>query len=139
MKIYFAGAIRGGRQKIEDYKKMIQKLEQYGEVLTKHIADENITSKGEENLSQEQIYKRDIDWLNESDIMVADISIPSLGVGYEIGYAESLKKKIICLYENNSSASLSAMVGGNNNINTYRYNDIEEVLKTIEKALNEIE
>lgn len=139
MKIYFAGAIRGGRQKIEDYKKMIQKLEQYGEVLTKHIADENITSKGEENLSQEQIYKRDIDWLKESDIMVADISIPSLGVGYEIGYAESLKKKIICLYENNSSASLSAMVGGNNNINTYRYNDIEEVLKTIEKALNEIE
>lgn len=106
--------------------------------MTKHIADENITSRGEENLSLEQIYKRDINWLKESDIVIADVSIPSLGIGYEIGYAESLKKKIVCLYENNSSASLSAMIGGNNNITICTYDDIDEALEIIEKTLKTI-
>ena len=48
MKIYFAGAIRGGREKVEDYVKIVNKLEEYGEVLTKHVADPNLSAKGED-------------------------------------------------------------------------------------------
>ncbi len=136
MKIYFAGAIRGGRQKIEDYKKIIEKLESYGEVLTKHIADSSITDKGENNLTLKQIYERDIEWLEKADLVIAEVSVPSLGIGYEIGHAEALQKKIICFYEmNENNAALSAMIGGNNNLIIYKYNNVEEILKIIDNEL----
>lgn len=99
MKIYFAGAIRGGREKVYDYQKMVKQFEKCGgEVLTKHVADPNLSIKGEK-LSFKEIYERDIKWLEECDIVFADITIASLGVGYEISYAENLEKKIYAIYK----------------------------------------
>ncbi|MEI7962017.1 MAG: nucleoside 2-deoxyribosyltransferase [archaeon] len=43
------------------------------------------------------IFDRDVAWIKEADLVVAEVSMPSVGVGYEIGFAESLGKKIICL------------------------------------------
>ena len=73
-----------------------------------------------------EIYKRDVNWINECDILIAEVTVPSLGVGYEIGYAESLNKKIICLYQANEN--LSAMIKGNENITQISYNNIDELL-----------
>jgi hypothetical protein len=39
-------------------------------------------------------------WLKEADVIVAEVSTPSLGVGYEIGKAEDMGKRILCLYKN---------------------------------------
>ena len=97
MNIYFAGAIRGGREKVNDYARIIKKLQEYGEVLTVHVADSNLGNKGEQDLSAKQIYERDIEWLEKSDLVIAEVSIPSLGIGYELGTAEKLGKKVICL------------------------------------------
>ena len=80
MKIYFAGSIRGGREKVNDYIKIIDKLEQYGSVLTKHVADPKLNSKGED-ISAELVYLRDKAWLDECDILFAEVSKPSLGIG----------------------------------------------------------
>ena len=58
MKIYFAGAIRGGREKVHDYQKMVKQFEKCGgEVLTKHVADPNLSVKGE-NMSLKEIYEK---------------------------------------------------------------------------------
>lgn len=133
MKIYFAGAIKGGRQKVHDYAKMVEQFEKYGgEVLTKHVANPKLLSKGE-NISYKEIYERDIKWLNECDIFFADVTIASLGVGYEIAYAEKLGKKIYAVYE--KDANVSGFLRGNTKINFLEYSSIEEVINKITKII----
>ena len=125
LKIYFGGSIKGGRSKVEDYKKIVDYLKNVGTVLDEHVADLNLKSTGE-TIGPVEIYKRDVNWINECDILIAEVTVPSLGVGYEIGYAESLNKKIICLYQANEN--LSAMIKGNENITQISYNNIDELL-----------
>ena len=47
MKIYFAGAIRAGRDNQEIYQQIIERLRKYGKVLTEHIGRKNLTADGE--------------------------------------------------------------------------------------------
>ena len=133
MDIYFAGAIRGGREKVNDYQKIINKLEEIGNVLTTHIANKEIGDKGENNMTPKEIYDREVVWFKSSELTVAVVSVPSLGIGYELGLAESLGKKIICLYDVNSNKTLSAMIEGNKNFEIVKYNNIEEVLEYLDR------
>jgi hypothetical protein len=133
MKIYFSGAIRGGRQNAILYKQLIQILNEYGQVLTEHIGQPDLTGAGE-SLSDIDIYRRDIEWLEDADLIIAEVSIPSLGVGYEIARAEMLGKKIVCLYNNSSENHLSAMISGNTNLSVLRY-DKPEALNTLMKEM----
>ncbi len=135
MKIYFAGAIRGGREKAEDYAKIVEKLQEIGTVLTTHVAAPTISAMGESHMKPEEIYDRDVKWLEEADVLVADVSIPSLGIGYEIAFAEKLGKRVICFYDKSASKSLSAMIEGNLNFELYKYSNVNEVLKKIEEIL----
>lgn len=127
MKIYFAGSIRGGREDIGLYAQIIKMLQKYGEVLTEHVADPNLTANGELNLNDEQIYIRDTDWIKESDLIVAEVTHPSLGVGYELGLAEKLGIKTICLYRSTPNTRLSAMIRGNKSYQVNDYKEISEV------------
>lgn len=132
MKIYFAGSIRGGRDNKEFYSKIITLLKNYGEVLTEHIGDHKLTALGEADFSDEHIYERDMAWLKEADVLVADVTIPSIGVGYEIAYAEILNKKILCLYKEEAEKIISGMINGNKNliVKTYKtVNNLSEILK----------
>ena len=134
MKIYFAGSIRGGRNDAEIYSQIIEFLQRYGEVLTEHVGKKDLNSMGESALSDKQIHDRDIKWLLESDLMVAEVTNPSLGVGYEIGRAIEAEKKIICLYRE-SDKKLSAMISGSKNIDTIKYYQLENIKKAIEDIL----
>lgn len=132
MNIYFAGAIRAGREKVNDYVKIVEELEKYGEVLTKHVADPKLSVSGE-TISPEEIYSRDINWLNECDILFADITIPSLGVGYELAYAEGKNKKVICMYEKDKN--ISGFIRGNKGFIQIPYSNIEELLIKIQDIM----
>jgi hypothetical protein len=132
MKIYFAGSIRGGRDDKELYLKIITLLGKYGKVLTEHIGLQTLSDLGETDQKDEYIYTRDMAWLKESDALVAEVSTPSLGVGYEIASAEILKKKILCLYREGAPRKISGMINGNKNLvfKTYkRIEDVEKILK----------
>ena len=135
MKIYFAGSIRGGRGDAEIYAQIIQFLQDYGEVLTEHIGSDELMDKGESTLSDKEIHDRDIDWLMESDLMVAEVTNPSLGVGYEIGRAIEAGKRIICLYRQSSNKKLSAMISGAKGIKFIRYNNMVNLIDNFEKIL----
>lgn len=126
MKIYFAGSIRGGRDDKDFYLEIISLLQNYGQVLTEHIGDPNLTIDGED-LEIEYIFKRDVAWIKDSDALVADVSTPSTGVGYEIGLAESLNKKVLCLYREGSEKRISGMIEGNKNITVKIYKTIEDI------------
>ena len=135
MKIYFAGSIRGGRVDAKIYAQIIELLQNYGEVLTEHIGSASLMDKGEFSLSDKEIHDRDMGWLLESDIMVAEVTNPSLGVGYEIGRAIEEKKKVICLYRKSNNKRLSAMIAGNTNIIKYYYDSVENLKKNLYNIL----
>lgn len=131
MKIYFSGSIRSGRENVPLYQEIINHLKKYGQVLTEHVGDPNLTVDGEQGLVDEQIYKRDMAWLGEADIVIAEVSTPSLGVGYEIREAERLGKKVICLFKREGK-KLSAMISGNQNLKVKVYTEKEEAFNHID-------
>ena len=81
------------------------------------------------------IYERDIKWIKESDVMIADVTVPSLGVGYEIGFAESLNIPVLCISDKNGHKKVSAMLTGNRNIEVRYYESIDEAKEIIKKYL----
>lgn len=133
MKIYFAGSIRGGRDDAKIYVKIINELKLYGKVLTEHIADTKLLATGEVNISNKEIHDRDIDFINESNVMVCEVTNPSLGVGYEIGRGVNLNKKILALFRPSEGRRLSAMIDGNDDVEVRHYQTIEEVKIIIEE------
>jgi len=133
MKIYFAGSIRGGRDDSEAYLQLIQYLAKYGQVLTEHIGDKNLGIKGEDKNSDDWIYERDMAWVREADVIIAEVSTPSLGVGYELGKAEDMGKKILCLYRPQPEKRLSAMLAGNSSLKIVKYETLEEAMVVIDE------
>jgi hypothetical protein len=110
--IYFAGSIRGGRDDAAIYGEIIEKLRQFGHVHTEHIGSPALTDGGEAGSARE-IHDRDLDWLRSSDFIVAEVTTPSLGVGYEIARATEWGKKVLCLFRRkNDIKALSAMIAG---------------------------
>jgi 2'-deoxynucleoside 5'-phosphate N-hydrolase len=136
MKIYFAGSIRGGRDDRGLYRELITFISGFGKVLTEHIGEKTLSEMGEEFISDKEIFKRDMNWLMESDLVIAEVTTPSLGVGYEIACAESLGKKILCLFRKNEGKRLSAMLTGNTYVSVGEYSRIEEAKEIIRDFLN---
>ena len=137
MKIYFAGSIRGGRGDKELYLEIINLLKKYGEVLTEHIGDQSLLPTGEVGKTDEYIYERDMEWLNNADAVVAEVTTPSLGVGYEIGKAEK-EKPVLCLFREQDNKLLSAMIGGNKNLKVEKYKTLEDISEILEKFFKDI-
>ena len=138
MKIYFAGAIRGGRDDAKLYEEIIMYLRRKGQVLTEHVGSQNLDGMGEKGKMDSAIYRRDIEWLHSADVIIAEVTTPSLGVGYELGIAEKLKKPTLCLYHPSEGKRLSAMINGNKIFDCCEYNKIEEVKLYIDKFLNKL-
>ena len=132
MKIYFAGSIRGGRDDAEIYAQIIEFLQEFGEVLTEHVGEKNLNSMGESALSDKDIHDRDMGWLIDSDIIIAEVTNPSLGVGYEIGRAIELNKNIVCLYRTKTDKRLSAMIAGSENLDIIEYEDFNSLKQQLE-------
>ncbi|HLC48987.1 MAG TPA: nucleoside 2-deoxyribosyltransferase [Candidatus Andersenbacteria bacterium] len=133
MNIYFAASIRGGRDDQEIYKQIIELLRSFGTVLTEHFGNKDIVASAGTGKDVVAIYKQDMDWVTMADVVVAEVTQPSLGVGYEIGRAEDMGKKILCLYRETPGRSLSAMIAGNEKLNVKTYISIAEVRNIFEE------
>src|SRR3989338_3113032 len=127
MNIYFAGSIRAGRQDKELYFEIIQHLKKYGTVLTEHVGDKTLSEMGEDGPTDESIHDRDIAWLKQRNVLVAEVTTPSLGVGYEIAKADDLDIAILCLFREDTGKRLSGMINGNNRIRVVRYQSSDEI------------
>lgn len=138
MKIYFAGSIRGGRDDVDLYKQLIEYLSKYGEVLTEHIGSSKISSQGEDGDTEEYIYNRDMDWLSQADVIVAEVTQTSLGVGYEIGRAVGMGKNILCMYRPQEGKKLSAMIKGCKDVTNVEYSTLDEGKKILDEYFNKL-
>ena len=134
MKIYMSGSIYGGREKIETYKLLISELEKYAEVINKNIADEEVLEK--EALQNDADIFNDLEIkLKSADLIFAEVSIPSLGVGYELGLADAIGKRIVAIYDKKVTSKVSTMIRGNQRIELISYEDIGEIIENLEEIL----
>jgi hypothetical protein len=111
MRVYFSGAIAGGREDLPIYQHIVARLKSLGHsVLTEHVADPSLLGP-EAGVSAREVYLRDIGWLDQAEVVIAEISTPSLGVGYEIGYALQRGTPTLCIYRD--GIVVSKMITGN--------------------------
>ena len=80
-KVYFAGSIRGGRADAELYGRVIRHIQREHIVLTEHIGDLSLSKLEDVENSDVAIYEQDTAWLREADLLIAECTTPSLGVG----------------------------------------------------------
>lgn len=134
--IYFSGAISAGRADAAQYGRIIDALEREGyRVLAGAVAAEHVGAHGED-IEAAEIFARDLRWLDEADVLVAEVSMPSTGVGYEIGYARYVRDiPVICLYRPAYTKRCTAMVAGDARIHLIAYEELEEMLPRLLESL----
>lgn len=111
MQIYFSCSITGGRNEEQTYQKIVQVLEEDGHfVPTAHLSTPQVMEL-EDTVDPVQTYERDMKWLREADAVVAEVSTPSHGVGYEIATALQLRKPVFCCYHKHKR--ISKIITGN--------------------------
>lgn len=133
-KIYFAGSIRGGRVDAVLYKQIIDYINKTDEVLTEHVGDMNLSLQENGRSKDACIYNRDMNWMRQCDLVVAECTCPSLGVGYELASAERLGKPVYIFYDH-SKTELSAMLTGDPYFHIYAYKDKEEIFRKLDEIL----
>jgi len=134
-KIYFAGSIRGGRDDAQLYAELIDYMKRSDRVLSEHIGRKNI--EAEEDAAQQtdrDIYLQDTAWIHECDLLIAECTNASLGVGYELAYAEKLGKPCHILYRP-AKARLSAMLAGDDTFHVYPYETVDEARAILDGLL----
>lgn len=134
MEMYFAGSIRGAEPDADRYRRIVDFLNDRGTVLTEHVAGE----AAEADSADSTIHDRDLEWLAEADVLVAEVTAPSLGVGYEIGRATAWELPIVCLYDVTSAGPLSAMVRGNDAVELVEYETLEGAVSSLDRVLETI-
>jgi nucleoside 2-deoxyribosyltransferase len=135
MNIYFACSITGGRDFEPIYRAITSALLADGhEVPTAHLAEASVKLL-EGRVKPRDVYERDVNWIRGCEALVAEVSTPSHGVGYEVAYALSLGKPVLCVYR--EGQPISKMLSGNSHpaITVKSYRDAEEALNLIRTFL----
>lgn len=132
-KVYFSGSIRGGRQDAALYEELIHHIQKTDTVLTEHIGNAALEVI-EKDQSDEDIYLQDIGYLKECDLVIAECTTASLGVGYELAYAEAHGKPCHIFYDP-SRTKLSAMLAGDKYFSVHPYHLKEELLTLVDNIL----
>ncbi len=133
-KVYFAGSIRGGREDAALYHELISHIKETDIVLTEQVGDlsKSVTEQTEDR--EKTIYEQDTAWLRECDLVIAECTRPSLGVGYELAYAEAHGRPVYVFYRR-SVTQLSAMIRGNTYFSIIPYENKEELFAETDRIL----
>jgi 2'-deoxynucleoside 5'-phosphate N-hydrolase len=136
MNIYFACSITGGRDFQPVYQAITAALlADRHEVPTAHLAGADVKAL-EAVVHPNDVYERDVAWIRVCDALVAEVSTPSHGVGYEVAFALSLGKPVLCLYR--EGQAVSKMITGNSSpkIRVVTYTDTAEAVKLVRDFTN---
>jgi len=141
MKIYLACTVRGDRSGVQAGRAVCARLEHHGhEVQTKHLLADNVET-AESQITEREVFRRDLGWLSACDVLVAEASGSSYGVGFEVGYvlgrAHASGQRVVLLYDTARRDNISRLITGNDDqaCTTFGYGSIEELTAFIDKAL----
>jgi nucleoside 2-deoxyribosyltransferase len=141
MRIYLACTVRGERGGVLAGRAICQRLQQHGhEVLTTHLLADDV-DRAESALTEEQVYRRDLDWLTRCDVLVAEASGSSYGVGFEVGFligrARETKQRVVLVYDAARRHAVSRLITGNcdDACTTFAYSSLDELSAFIDRQL----
>jgi nucleoside 2-deoxyribosyltransferase len=118
VKIYFGFTVAGDRSTVETARSMVQWLENLGhEVLTRHLVNDDARA-ADRSLGPQAVYRRDMAWIEDSDLFIGEVSGSSFGIGFEAGYLlGATHKKVILFYDINVKDKVSFLITGNTHPN----------------------
>jgi nucleoside 2-deoxyribosyltransferase len=138
MNIYFSCSITGGRKDEAVYQQIVGSLLAAGhEVPTASLASADVMAH-EKAVDPGSVYARDIAWIDGCQTVVAEVSTPSHGVGYEIAYALQTGKPVLCLYR--EGCTVSKMLTGNSHLRLqiFAYREAQDALVRIHTWLAQL-
>ena len=117
MKIYLACTVRGDRGGVAAGRAICERLQHHGhEVLTTHLLADDVET-AESAITETEVYERDVRWLTSCDVLVAEASGSSYGVGFEVGYvlgrAAATGQQVVLLYDTGRRHAVSRLITGN--------------------------
>ncbi len=129
LKVYYATSVRGAGRDLDATRKAIETIRELGHIpLTEHLAEEKV----DKPLTDREVYERDMSLLKQADLLIADVTFPSLGVGYEICEALHQGKPIYLIAR--EGVRISKLVAGISQVR--RYSDLEELASLIRQILS---
>ena len=138
MNIYFACSITGGRELESAYQQIVTALEKEGHIIpTSHLVQSDVMDN-ERSITPQEVYERDTKWIEQCDALIAEVSVPSHGVGYEIGYALNIGKPVLCIHH--QERRVSKMITGNadSGLSVKSYASLEEAIAQVFLFLNSL-
>lgn len=125
-KVYLAVPIIGGRD-LESAREIAQVIECLGHQV---ISSWVLAPDPGWSLSAKDVYIRDTEAIKRCDILMAEVSVPSHGVGMEIMLAHVLNKRIFCLHR--PFTNISRLIFGMPGVEIVEYRsstDLKEKLR----------
>ena len=139
MRIYLACTVRGERGGVLAGRAISQRLQAHGhEVLTTHLLADDV-DRAESALTEAQVYRRDLEWLSQCDVLVAEASGSSYGVGFEVGYligrARETRQRVVLVYDAARRHAVSRLITGNGDAacTTFAYDSLEDLVSFIDR------
>jgi hypothetical protein len=139
MTIYLACTVRGDRGGVLAGRAICERLERHGhEVQTKHLLADDVET-AESQITEREVFRRDLEWLTACDVLVAEASGSSYGVGFEVGYvlgrAHASGQRVVLLYDAARRDKVSRLITGNCDpeCTTFPYQSLEELREFIDQ------
>lgn len=133
MKIYLGCTVRGDRSTIEVVRHIARRLAAAGhEVLTTHLLLDDVEGVERERTSEE-VYARDLAWVESCDILIAEASGSTYGVGFEAGYllgrSPQSGQRAYIFYRKDRVNAISRLISGltHENGRAFPYSSVEDV------------
>lgn len=103
MKVYFAFSTLNLENNLQDYKKIVDTIRKLGHEITIDLISKAVTAKDTKvrlNSADkfEEFRKEAIGGIDDADLLIVEVSIPSSGAGLQIGYALTKRKPVLALY-----------------------------------------
>ncbi len=142
MKIYFGFTVAGDRSSIVAARTIVEMVERMGhEVLTRHLVEVNAW-EADRLITPKEVYLRDMKWLEQCDLFMAEVSGSSFGLGFETGYLlGATTKKVVLFYRRDLEKKISLLITGITHVNCTLapYSDLDEVAIWIRNNLPQLE
>jgi 2'-deoxynucleoside 5'-phosphate N-hydrolase len=141
--VYLACTVRGDRGGVLAGRAICRRLQEHGhQVLTTHLLADDVEA-AESRLTAADVYRRDLDWLSGCDVLVAEASGSSYGVGFEVGYvlarAPQTGQRVVLLFDAARRAQVSRLIAGNcdPNCTTFAYASLDELVAFLDRRFGQ--
>jgi len=138
MKIYFGFTVAGDRSTVIAARKIVGILEEmHHEVLTRHLVEDSAW-EADRSITPKEVYLRDMKWLEQCDMFIAEVSGSSFGLGFETGYLlGATTKRVVLFYRRDAESKISLLITGitHPNCRLVPYSDLNEVAVWIRNNL----